>query len=690
MSEGSNQFSKKRNGISQLSHGGLSVRLRNILRANNLNSLEELKALSNREIMALPNLGRGVAEELQNLLGVSMNFVPVDSDSVVSLNLSVRSTNALRGYGVFKVTELLTLSREDLLRIPSLGQRSVSEIMGVRSKIDADSAEDQTKNDEPATSTDTENWGQNYPVDLSLVKPELFCSNIYDLSVLREAGINDAQQALRALDENLFAIHSDEYQVCSKLRHTLVSLFYTSEDFNLGKFLLAKEQQGITIIPSDSRIKMPEKKMDGEFLSEMFNSFLLIAINERSAFIAKSRIWMPDGYQETLEAVASKIGVTRERVRQLEKKALGVLTDFVLNDGYFLKRGKINVVLHPYISKRVDDLREKLASLDQIDLPALVRVLERSFDLSSEDVTEALPFFICMIQGTTQSHLSRSILRGEYQALEDIEKYLGRVKITDLRLSKTSTNNLLSDEIFNVTDIAFLMRLKGIGGGTKAFREAVAVASLCKANENDLKGALVEALKLAQLPSASFENAAESPIVFMEVVGDLVPFITTWNYCPEIYDLRTSRSADQRVTQSECALRIMGSVGSSNSNVVAIARSEQHLLERLATALVDRDYRFARVWIPEPVVDCVKRCRPIFDENNDSFERFSIRLKTQFDTDEISIANFASLMWVLFAGSSPDRYFHLRKKNRFKTAAVKSERFVAGQMIQLRGFRTRH
>ena len=56
------------------------------------------------------------------------------------------------------------------------------------------------------------------------------------------------------------------------------------------------------------------------------------ALGERQAILLRMRMGLLDGREYTLEEVGRHLGVTRERVRQLEKRALRTLRYFILRD----------------------------------------------------------------------------------------------------------------------------------------------------------------------------------------------------------------------------------------------------------------------------------------------------------------------------------------------------------------------
>ena len=71
----------------------------------------------------------------------------------------------------------------------------------------------------------------------------------------------------------------------------------------------------------DKNSVTPDKRTEKNFLREsILNS--MEGLNEREQMILKLRFGIDDGRQRTLEEVGKVYGVTRERIRQIEEKAL--------------------------------------------------------------------------------------------------------------------------------------------------------------------------------------------------------------------------------------------------------------------------------------------------------------------------------------------------------------------------------
>lgn len=76
----------------------------------------------------------------------------------------------------------------------------------------------------------------------------------------------------------------------------------------------------IEFIP-DKTIEPVEEKIEREILHDQEEKILDKVLTKREAHIIKHRIGFDNGEPETLEAIGKQVGVTRERVRQLEFKA---------------------------------------------------------------------------------------------------------------------------------------------------------------------------------------------------------------------------------------------------------------------------------------------------------------------------------------------------------------------------------
>jgi RNA polymerase sigma factor (sigma-70 family) len=80
----------------------------------------------------------------------------------------------------------------------------------------------------------------------------------------------------------------------------------------------------------DSAVAYPEELVERHALSEQLCE-LVNTLAPREALIMNLRYGLTDGREHTLQEVADRVGLTRERVRQLEKESLATLRDPALN-----------------------------------------------------------------------------------------------------------------------------------------------------------------------------------------------------------------------------------------------------------------------------------------------------------------------------------------------------------------------
>src|ERR1039458_1402296 len=85
-----------------------------------------------------------------------------------------------------------------------------------------------------------------------------------------------------------------------------------------------EEESDLTDFIEDEDTISPEESATGQLLKEQVKD-MLSALTEREQKILKLRFGLEDGKQHTLEEVGQEFSVTRERIRQIEAKALAKL-----------------------------------------------------------------------------------------------------------------------------------------------------------------------------------------------------------------------------------------------------------------------------------------------------------------------------------------------------------------------------
>lgn len=723
----------------------LSTRVTNALLGAGLDSVEKLRNLTASDFRILPNIGDSSVNEILSALQTETE------NDIPSLGLSVRSTNALMAYGIRTAEQLALLTELDLHKIPNLGSRSITEILNVIEPLklpdnyagpaslrelglktsnysrlrsagittvlelyqfhltrgdiknidgidlnEIDNCLEDTgfpirfghQSGDLGNTKITHEWIEPYPEDLSVIALHFFCSNVGEVALLRQKKILNACHALSALSQSKVNPRTTEFRVCSKLRKQLFATFESASEFRLEIFLQVLTKEGLRIFPSRDASIFTSQVSYSVKLKMIFEWICTEALKKEDREIALARIWMPGGEQATLEVLGKQRGVTRERVRQIEKKALKIFCDFFWDsEGAYIHRGKIVAVLHPTLQAPLSTLRSKLSTTEEIEIVALREIIAESFKVKVEDIIEALPFLLCLIQGTTQSHQSKMVRSGESERLFNIEKYCSTTKISDLRLPNLTTNNLHKRGIFYAGELVTLKEKKTSPAVEKAVSVASSIAEQLKEKSGFPEEAFVRALGLQTLDRDE-DGQNENTDHLLKLIGQLVPHVTSWQHCDAIYAMRTSHSAETRATLGECAKTLFGR--ETPSNIGSILRSEKHLVERLAAILVNRDFRFAQVWVPGYLIDAVQDCKKIFDESYGDFDQFKETLMPKSSTSAKNSSNFASLIWIILSGSTADRYFHLRQGAHIRRRVAQQAPTAAGATIKLRGFRAKH
>jgi RNA polymerase primary sigma factor len=111
-------------------------------------------------------------------------------------------------------------------------------------------------------------------------------------------------------------IEPDKVEHIMKIKQDISSLDASirdeDEDTTLGEFI------------EDNQTEAPEESANNQLLKEQVHD-MLGALTEREQKILKLRFGLEDGKSHTLEEVGQEFAVTRERIRQIEAKALAKL-----------------------------------------------------------------------------------------------------------------------------------------------------------------------------------------------------------------------------------------------------------------------------------------------------------------------------------------------------------------------------
>ena len=231
---------------------------------------------------------------------------------IENLVLSTRAHNALKRRGVNFVGQLLQLSDEELLKFLWLGRESLQNIkQALQAFLQSwsDSASAPTKQLEELKVNDKINERDSgRPSPGGWLIPEPPCGELnapvvkLDLSararnVLHRLNIKTVEQLLNFPKAKLFKAENFGRKSLAEVQ---VKLF---------EYLSGKGAAHCLVLFTEAGTR--------EFVDQ-----LLTALPERQRGVVKDRFGLWDGVAETLQDIGDKMGVTRERIRQIEAKAL--------------------------------------------------------------------------------------------------------------------------------------------------------------------------------------------------------------------------------------------------------------------------------------------------------------------------------------------------------------------------------
>ena len=330
---------------------GLSVRSTNALRNNGILKLSQLFELTEEKLFSMRNLGAKSVREILaaktfyseqfgisdgtadiaipepaapsvpetvsflNDEGVFCEDIPIDA-----LGLSVRSYNCLRRGGYEYASQLIGVTREDLLKIKNMGAKSADEILAVVQKLEFRAAEEDTND---VTAEPQANPQKERLTD--------FCREVYEGIGVAPKMLYAALEKLTAdgaslTGESLYYRAYDLPFMKAALKEQIYSYLYEAEFDPVGRDSLDSKLPAHlfnTTITDEALIDLENEGMiletdEGyvcryprctEFAASIENE------NERLCLLERLK-------GRTLEEIGQENGWTRERVRQLMDKAL--------------------------------------------------------------------------------------------------------------------------------------------------------------------------------------------------------------------------------------------------------------------------------------------------------------------------------------------------------------------------------
>jgi len=277
---------------------------------------------------------------------------PTENHDTAMLGLSSRPYNALRRAGVTTLAKLRNLTDDDLLKIRCLGLSSLAEIKDKLSPeylsgLDLTSAvggQEEADKREYASVPTSRLVGEQMTLALAKPSPESSFSRFPELasrlcSVFENQGLLDELCLPPQAKNNLHQATGEEIE-------TLADLQILLKVGKLRREPLNQYWQTLTGKHAANRVKGAlQKVMDWLEKVLTYDSLddevgdLVDHLSDRERLILISRFGTEK--RLTLEEIGHQLGITRERVRQLENKAQKKLTNQIVKSSLFYSTGAV-------------------------------------------------------------------------------------------------------------------------------------------------------------------------------------------------------------------------------------------------------------------------------------------------------------------------------------------------------------
>ncbi len=263
------------------------------------------------------------------------------------LRLSLRTFNCLKRTNVNTVEELQNLSEIDLINIKNFGQKSLNEVRTILSKI---------RPLPKLTKTKSEISVEHLP---EWARIQVLQIPTYNLIV--SPSLRQVISQYPTIAHLIFAFEAAQISLDSRQRAELIPTinpflelrnapknyldWLSCLPISIFVEILAKHQwtpdklsevcprQILSVTPPNFRQAIYQDIISGKIPSKRFLTIseeiknVFCEIDERQMYVLQQRLGLQDGQQRSLEVIGQELGLTRERVRQIEKKAKDRLND---------------------------------------------------------------------------------------------------------------------------------------------------------------------------------------------------------------------------------------------------------------------------------------------------------------------------------------------------------------------------
>ena len=414
-------------------------------------------------------------------------------------------------------------------------------------------------------------------------------------------------------------------------------------------------------------------------LGEVISTVVACQRDEMDRMILSERLTRSREDRMTLEAIGEATGVTRERIRQREKRLLDGLADALINDDQF------DVPVHFREDFRAFWVRaaERFASIDELTFGDFVAGLEASWGVPATRLAPFLPLATSILADGVR--LTRPRVALNPRLLKPVSPAVltsplkrfpsGRAYDGLMAAGCTSFGALLI--------AGFEDRLPvGRDGRVAVDILNTVAAALTEGGEIDPAN-LASGLGMPLLPEAEIAEGRAFLEGLDAVLCAAAGHNATSARAAAIYRMRTSASRRVRPTLDEVAAAF-GSHGPS------VKREETTMLAALNAQLVERDFTDARVvWRPS-FLQVFRKATEVCAGSAGDYDRFCRRLASDWNLVPETVRDLAEGLWAvltLYPGGRRPRVLVPRPK---PAPVTEAEVGASPAVITLRGFRRQH
>jgi hypothetical protein len=430
-----------------------------------------------------------------------------------------------------------------------------------------------------------------------------------------------------------------------------------------------------------------------ELIPSVISQLIDASADQTEKVILTERLTKPVARQPTLEELGDIAGVTRERIRQIEKALLTEISNGLLYDEYVTLEYRFRTDFAEFFRKAANAFMHQ----KEIVLESFIKTLSELWSVPQEDLFPHMPFITAIM--TNKSMAPKSLrLDGAVPAilLGELPASIVEKPLVELPLGKY-VNEYHKHGIHSLGEaLAFAKtRRLPIGENRKARRLL-----------NDIFGTTAKALKTYQqdkpfwlhyalesnvpiVPGKPVANASEYLEILKQSVREIIANNSTYKWSIDVYDMRTSQQKSMRQTM-EHAGRNLGVPGPT------IKRVETHFVSVLNEQLIEHDFSQSKVYIQDDFLRYWADVKNVYTDNR-SFLGFKHELAKKWNVPASDLDDHTDLIWTIVHGYPHGRNVNTKRRKKRGKEAINSDIAVADntrvsnlaapQVIKLRGFK---